>query len=136
MILLLFFMITVFWGGIDSKAANDQQIIYGEVVDLSDFEYNSEISLFSEEDHTLELNSGNHEKWIDRIDVPDYADTLYQTLVEYIVNILSFSFYTLLYYCIHYRNYHIAICNIFPIHPTKTLIPLVFHILLLIILYD
>lgn len=79
-------MITVFWGGIDSKAANDQQIIYGEVVDLSDFEYNSEISLFSEEDHTLELNSGNHEKWIDRIDVPDYADTLYQTLVEYTDN--------------------------------------------------
>lgn len=40
------------------------------------------ISLFSMTDGKVELKSGSHVNWIDRINVPDYAVKLYHTLVE------------------------------------------------------
>ena len=59
-----------------------------ELVDLDTiFQDEKEgISLFSANNFTLELKKGNYEKWIDRIDVPDYAIDFYNTLVEYCDN--------------------------------------------------
>lgn len=67
---------------ISEKKANE--IVTGEVLDLGGIETSAEtISLFSlDSSGKVSLTAGNHERWIDRIDVPEYAKTLYNTLVE------------------------------------------------------
>lgn len=44
------------------------------------------ISLFSLDTGSVDLNSGNYQNWIDRIDVPDYITSFYNDLVEWTDN--------------------------------------------------
>lgn len=55
-----------------------------ELVDLGDTYTSAEngISLFGLNNGTVDLTTGNHEKWIDRIAVEPYAKKFYETLVE------------------------------------------------------
>ena len=62
--------------------AVENNTVYG-VVDLGTTETSASnsISLFSSADGTVDKTSGEHVKWIDRIDVPDFAKGLYNSLV-------------------------------------------------------
>lgn len=59
--------------------------ISSEVVDLGEFsiENSGGLSLFNEENGVIDLKEGTYEKWIDRIDIPEYGIDLYNTMVEY-----------------------------------------------------
>lgn len=60
-----------------------EEVITGELVDLSEVVTSGyEVSLFGLADGTIDSTGGNHEKWIDRVDLPEYAKTLYEKLAE------------------------------------------------------
>lgn len=61
---------------------NDEEVIWGEMVELGELEISSLINTYGREDGTVDLVNGNFEKWIDRIDVPDYALDFYKMLEE------------------------------------------------------
>lgn len=56
------------------------------IIDLGAPETTMTESFFGLEDDTVDLTDGNHEKWIDRIDVPDYALNFYSMLEESVDN--------------------------------------------------
>ncbi len=71
------------------KASEQEEVkVIGDILDLGGTETSAEtISLFSlAADGTVALTAGNHEKWIDRIDIPAYAKTLYNTMAEGVDN--------------------------------------------------
>lgn len=88
MFALSFLMIAMLYC-IPSKAAETGKCIPVEMVDLSTIDYtdiNLGVSAAAEEDYVLTLKKSNYEKWIDRVNLPDYALDLYDTLVEYCDN--------------------------------------------------
>ena len=88
LVLMFVSVVATCFSGTTAKAANETQTIRAEIVDLSTVfeDTNNGLSSFSIENGTVDLNAGNYEKWIDRIDVPEYAHNLYDTLVEYCDN--------------------------------------------------
>ena len=70
------------------QASETRQQIHAEMVDLNTVysDTNAGIALLSVSSGTVDLKSGNYERWIDRIDVPDYGYDFYDTLVEYTDN--------------------------------------------------
>lgn len=67
----------------DMDGLKDGEVIL-ELIDLGDTLTSADpsISLFSASDGRVDLAGGTHEKWIDRINVPGYARTLYNKLAE------------------------------------------------------
>lgn len=61
-----------------------EERIIEELVDLGDTCTSAEngISLFSVDNGYVDLAEGDHVNWIDRVSLPDYARTFYDTLVE------------------------------------------------------
>ena len=74
----------------ESTQKNDVEnptIIYEETVDLGTVETSApSMSFFAGTNAYVSLKNGNHADWIDRIDVPDYAISLYNALAEGVDN--------------------------------------------------
>lgn len=88
MFALSFLMITTLYR-IPVKATEAGQCIPVEMVDLSTIDYtdlNRGVSAADVENYEITLKKGNYEKWVDRVNLPDYALDLYDTLVEYCDN--------------------------------------------------
>ena len=70
-VLLGFLMLLIPWS--ISVNAAEEEIVTGELVDLQSLwgESDEEISLLSLENGMVDLKPGNHERWIDRIELPD-----------------------------------------------------------------
>lgn len=85
--ILLGFLILLIPCGISVNAA-EEEIVTGELVDLQSLwgEADEDISLLSLENGMVDLKPGNHERWIDRIELPDYALKMYAALEEYCDN--------------------------------------------------
>lgn len=61
----------------------EETIVYEEIVDLGMIETSAyAISLFGTEGNSVTLKDGHYQKWIDRINVPEYAIELYDKFVE------------------------------------------------------
>ena len=88
LMLLCFLLITVLYC-IPTDAAETGETVPVAMIDLSTVDYSNSnlgVSSIGADDCTLKLKKGNYEKWIDRIELPDYALDFYDTLVEYCDN--------------------------------------------------
>lgn len=67
-----------------NKPVTDGQELVCEFIDLGDTLTTAgpSASFFGLRDGTVDLSSGNHERWIDRVILPDYAMDFYDMLVE------------------------------------------------------
>ena len=65
-----------------TEETEPEEPVYAELVELPPIETSAwpGISLWSLTNGQVDLADGNHEKWIDRIDVPDYAKDFYAAL--------------------------------------------------------
>ena len=86
--MLLLLSLALVMSSMDMSAfAAEKEIVKvtSEIIDLGEFslENSGSLSFFNEENGIIDLKEGNYEKWIDRIDIPEYGIEFYNTLVEY-----------------------------------------------------
>lgn len=67
----------------DDEIGSDE-IVTAELVDLGDYELSAsdEASFYSASNGVVDLKGGNYEKWINRMNLPNYAISLYNQLSE------------------------------------------------------
>ena len=66
----------------NTQNSTDEVVVYEEFIDLGTVETSAPSISFFGTTSSVTLKDGNYIKWIDRINVPDYAIELYNKLVE------------------------------------------------------